>query len=102
MVASKDSAKKKDQAHRNFIQNLPKGSVQGLLEELYQDMYDKRWQLYKLNFVRGIFFAFGSVIGGTFIIALLIWLLSLFDTLPIIGHFVDTVRQSLESKGGSN
>ena len=102
-MASKDTAEKKDQAaHRNFIQNLPKGSVQGLLEELYQDMYDKRWQLYKLNFMRGIFFAFGSVIGGTLIIALLVWLLSLFDTLPLVGHFVDTFRQTLESKSNSN
>ena len=92
----------KSRAHRSFMQNLPKGSVQGLLEELYQDMYDKRWQLYKLNFMRGIFFAFGSVMGGTVIIALLIWILSLFDTLPIAGHFIDTVRQTLESRGAAN
>lgn len=97
-MAKKETKKE----HRAFIQNLPKGSVQGLLEELYQDMYDKRWQLYRLNFFRGVFFAVGGVIGGTVIIALLIWLLSLFDTLPFAGHFIDTVRQTLESSRSGN
>lgn len=68
----------------------------GLLEELFHDLYRGRLEIYKLNFVRGIFFGFGSVLGGTIVVALIIWILSLFTNLPGgVGHFVQDVINSM-------
>jgi hypothetical protein len=88
-------------AKKSFTQktsdNVAKGAMAGVLDQLFQDMYANRWQIYKLNFLRGLFFALGGVIGGTILVVVLVWLLSLFDHIPIIGHFVETIRHSLES-----
>ncbi len=66
-----------------------------LLEELFQDYYANRYKLYLMNLVRGIFFGFGSVIGGTLFVALLVWVLSWFDELPFIGDFVESINRGI-------
>lgn len=50
-----------------------------------------------MNFVRGVVFGFGSVIGGTVMIALLLWILTFFNDIPFVGHFTQTVQSSIES-----
>lgn len=67
------------------------------MEELFYDFHRNRKQVYMMNFVRGIFFGLGSVLGGTVVVALIVWLLALFsDTWlgPLVQNIVDTVRQS--------
>lgn len=90
-------AKAKESVPQKIAHNASKGAAKSLIDELLQDMHDHRLQIYKMNFVRGLFFAFGSVLGGTVLITLLLWLLSLFNELPVIGHFIDTVQRSIES-----
>lgn len=72
-------------------------SARGFLEDLFEDYYAQRFKVYKMNFVRGIVFGFGSVIGGTLMIAALLWLLSFFNELPFIGHFTQTIQHSIQS-----
>ncbi|MEK7621188.1 MAG: DUF5665 domain-containing protein [Patescibacteria group bacterium] len=55
-----------------------RGAQSELLEQLFNDHYKYRWRVYKMNFVRGIFFGLGSVIGATIIVSLLIWTLAFF------------------------
>lgn len=74
-----------------------KSAPRALLEDLFEDYYKNRHKLYQMNLVRGIFFGFGSVIGGTIMIALLLWFLSLFNQLPFVGNFVRTITHSIES-----
>jgi hypothetical protein len=74
-----------------------KGSAQTLVEELFEDYYKHRLKIYELNFFRGVFFGFGTAIGGTVMIAILIWLLSLFNQLPFVGDFVHTVTNSIQT-----
>lgn len=69
-----------------------------LLDELFQDFNRSRFQVYKMNFVRGIFFGFGSVLGGTVVIAMLIWLLAtLSNYIPPLSDFFDGITKSLDS-----
>ena len=56
---------------------------------------DKK-KLYLQNFLRGIFVGAGSVIGATVLIALLLWILSLFDTLPFIGPIIENAKESIK------
>ncbi len=74
------------------------GARRAILEDLFYDFHKSRKQVYGMNFVRGLFFGVGSVIGGTLVIGLLIWLLSLLVDLPggagdFIQFIVDTVQQ---------
>lgn len=68
-----------------------------LIEELFNDYYDDRRNVYKMNFIRGIFFGLGTVIGGTIVVAAIVWGLSFFVDIPGIGDTAQQVQQSLES-----
>lgn len=60
-----------------------------LLEELFYDFHRSRGQVYWINFVRGLFLGFGTIVGGTVIVAFLIWLLSKIASLfPGIGDYI--------------
>ena len=50
-------------AHDNEV-----GARKGVLEDLFNDFNANRAQVYKFNFIRGIFFGLGSVLGGTVLI----------------------------------
>jgi hypothetical protein len=70
-----------------------------VIEELFYDFNSSRVEIYKMNFVRGIFFGFGSLVGGTIVIALLVGLLSLLTDIPggvgdFVQYVVNIVRRS--------
>lgn len=70
-----------------------------VLEELFHDFNRSRVQIYRMNFVRGIFFGLGSVIGGTIVVALIIWLMSLASGFfPPLSDFFNGVTNTIESK----
>ncbi len=68
------------------------GARKAVIEDLFYDFNRSRVQVYKMNFIRGLFFGFGSVIGGTLVVGTIVWLLSLFVDLPGgVGSFVQYV-----------
>ena len=74
-----------------------RGARTALIEELFYDFNRSRSQVYVMNFVRGILFGAGSVIGGTLVIALLVWVLSLLgNVIPPLGDFFDGVSQTID------
>ena len=77
--------------------DMAQGATRGFLEDLFDDYYRQRYKVYKMNFVRGIMFGFGSVIGGTLMIALLLWVLTLFNSIPFVGEFTEKVQHSIET-----
>lgn len=81
---------------RSVKENEQKGAQEAIMEEIFHDMYRERGRIYKVNFFRGIFFGLGSAIGGTIVIAILIWILSLFVNFPVIGDFFKNAQNSIE------
>jgi hypothetical protein len=80
-------------------QNMKKNEVESkkaILEEIFNDLYSSRPRIYKLNFVRGIMFGAGSAVGGTLVLALIVWILSLFVNVPVIGDLFENAQQSIE------
>ena len=78
------------------------GARRATLEDLFYDFHSSRKQVYTMNFFRGMFFGFGSIIGGTLVVALIVWILSLLADIPggtgdFIQYVVDTVQQSQEN-----
>jgi len=75
------------------------GARRAVLEDLFYDFHSSRVQVYWMNFFRGMFFGVGTIIGGTLVIALVVWLLSLLTDIPggvgdFIQYVVDTVNKS--------
>lgn len=83
---------------RTVKENNERGARQAVLEDLFYDFNRSRGQVYKMNFVRGILFGAGSVIGGTVVIALAVWLLSLLGAfIPPLGDFFNGLGDTLSS-----
>ena len=79
-----------------LLEDEVKGAPKALLEELFEDYYLHRHRLYVMNLVRGIFFGFGTVIGGTLVVALVLWILSIFHYIPFLDGIVNAVQYSLQ------
>ena len=61
------------------------------LVSFYESGYVDKKQAVSFSFLKGLAGGFGAFLGGTILIGLLLWLLSLFDHIP----FIDGIRQSL-------
>lgn len=86
-IADKSKEDNENAARRNVI------------EELFYDFNTSRAQVYKINFFRGMFFGLGSVLGGTIVVALLIWVLSLVaGFFPPLEDFFNGVTDTIKSK----
>lgn len=66
------------------------------LEVLFTSEYVSKRELYKSNFIRGIFFSAGSIIGATVVIGVGLWALSLFKEIPLVGPVTETLRQTIQ------
>lgn len=73
------------------------GSRKNVMEELFYDFNRSRTEVYKMNFIRGLFFGLGSVLGGTVVIAIFIWLLNAVGVLvPAVSDFTQDVVQTMD------
>ena len=69
------------------------------LEDLFYDFHRSRAEVYKMNFIRGIFFGLGSVLGGTILVALFVWLLNAIGLLvPGLADFIDSVIKVMTAR----
>jgi hypothetical protein len=69
-------------------------SIEAVLEVGYID----RWRLFRANFIRGLFFGVGGALGSTLIIAAIIYFLSFFTELPLVGELAETIRNTIREQ----
>lgn len=63
-----------------------------IVDKLVLDAYGRKGKLLKFSFLQGVFFGLGSAIGGTIVLAMVIWVLSqMVDWFPLMGDFVDKI-----------
>lgn len=53
------------------------------------------WRIVWVNFVAGIFRGLGAVIGASLVIALLVWILTLFADMPLVGEYAAKIKASV-------
>lgn len=76
-----------------------KGARQAVLEDLFYDFNRSKSVIYRMNFMRGIFFGFGTVIGGTLLVALILAILNLLVDVPGgIGEFIRNIVNIVQEK----
>jgi hypothetical protein len=68
------------------------------LQALFASDYVSKKTLYLQNFIRGITFGIGSFIGATIGVALVLWILSWFSQVPLIGGFVKDIENTVNSQ----
>ena len=54
------------------------------------------WRIMWINFVAGIFRGLGALIGASVVIALLVWLASVFVDVPLIGEYAAQAKSMIE------
>lgn len=68
------------------------------LEILFASEYVDKKKLYIANFWRGIYFSIGTVIGLTIAVSLLLWVLSFFKEMPLVGPVFENLQSTVESQ----
>lgn len=53
------------------------------------------WRIVWTNFVAGIFRGLGAVIGASVFIAFLIWVLTLFVDVPLVGKYAEEIKTTV-------
>lgn len=89
--------KKTNKLKTRFVNDNEMGARKQLLEELFYDFNRSRFQVYWINFVRGLFFGLGTLVGGTVVVAAVIWILGQFVTVPYIGDYIHQVIVAIDN-----
>ncbi len=64
---------------------------------IFESGFINKRELFKTSFMRGVLTGFGGVIGATVMIAILVWVLSLFSSVPLLGRFLESLQHSLNA-----
>ncbi len=67
-----------------------------VVASIYENGYLSAPKSLRMSFLKGVAGGFGGVIGATIVVALMLWVLSFFDHIPLIGRFVETVDQTVQ------
>lgn len=65
---------------------------------VYETGYLDAGRSFKMSFLKGLAQGLGGIIGATILAAVLLWVLSFFDQVPILGRFVDNVQQTMDAR----
>lgn len=68
-----------------------------MLVNIYESGYTNQNQTYKNSFIKGLLGGLGGVLGATILIALLLWFLSFFNEVPLLGPFIDKVTHTVQT-----
>ncbi len=90
---------KKEKTLKKLANDQNRGAQKNILEELFYDIYQNRWEIYRVNFFRGISFGFGSAIGATVLVVVAVMILNLFVNIPGgIGDFVKSIVDAMNQR----
>ncbi len=104
-MKSTDKDKKYLMADQGDSLNKILRSMQRIETELKQlnshklvEIYNAIYKLLFYQFLKGMAFGLGSVLGATIIVSILVYLLSQIEFLPIIGEWVQLVTQEIKKQ----
>lgn len=66
----------------------------------YMRVYISTAKVLLNNFLGGLAWGFGTVLGATVVVALVLFMLSKLDTVPIIGDFINNILEEIQQGTG--
>jgi hypothetical protein len=69
-----------------------------MVASIYETGYLDTKRSLKNSFIKGVVSGLGGVIGATIVVALLLWVLSLFSQVPLVDRFVRPIQNTVETK----
>ena len=73
-------------------------AIRDLLDHKLLRDYSSTWRILWLNFLRGLAFGLGSVIGATILVYLTIQMLAQIEFIPILGEWAVQLIEQIEIK----
>jgi len=73
-------------------------AIRDLLDHKLLRDYSSTWRILWLNFLRGLAFGLGSVIGATILVYLTIQILAQIEFIPILGEWAVQLIEQIETK----
>jgi len=68
-----------------------------MLEEIAQTGYASQKRVLWFSFIKGISYGLGLFLAGTVVIGVVLWVLGLFDQVPLISNFTEHLTNSINS-----
>lgn len=68
-----------------------------MIENIYLSGYIDKNQMYKTSFLKGLVTGLGGVLGATIVVGLLLWMLSWFNRVPLIGPITEQIKESVQT-----
>lgn len=94
-----DAKKPRKKAVDAVEQGVEEGARRAVLEDLFYDFHRSRTQVYVMNFVRGLCFGLGSILGATLLLAILLWILGRFgDIFPPLADFINRLIDTMQTR----
>ena len=67
------------------------------LEYFFEMSHPKWGRVIKYAFIRGVATGFGVLIGGTIVVALVLWILSLLGQVPFLNEIAESTKYTLQN-----
>ncbi len=71
--------------------------VERLNTHRFVTLHNSLWRLLGFNFMRGLAFGLGSVLGATLLVSLLAWWVAQIEFIPVIGEWAAQIAAQIES-----
>jgi hypothetical protein len=68
------------------------------LEYFFEMSHPKWGRVIKYSFIRGLATGFGVFMGGTIVVGVLLWILSLLGQVPFLNELIESSRDTLDKK----
>lgn len=85
-----------DDAQKDPIEELTH-EVRKLNDHNFIRVQNSLWRIIVYQFLRGLAFGLGTALGATVLVSILVWWLSQFEFLPIIGEWAAELVRQIES-----
>ncbi|WP_252731289.1 DUF5665 domain-containing protein [Lentibacter algarum] len=71
--------------------------VERLNTHRFVTLHNSLWRLLGFNFMRGLFFGLGSVLGATLLVSMLVYWVGQIEFIPVIGEWAGQIVDQIES-----
>lgn len=81
---------------KKFLNDKERIEFAKQIEHMYEAAYGSWRRVMLPALLRGMFMGFGIVLGGSILVALLVWILGSLESIPLLGDLAESTRKTVE------